>query len=101
METKQRSTQRAMSQPSVIYANGPGQDKCVFSRLLNSNFPLALSCAPWILIENYSLLLRFKGDVEQILLIHFSVPYQIAFSSAEQNCHNKILLCFMTKPGIR
>lgn len=52
------NTQRAMSQHNVIYANGPGQDKCVFSRSLLASTP-----APWILIENNSLLLDFKAHL--------------------------------------
>lgn len=44
-----------MSQGRVIYANGPGQDKCAFARSLLDSFWRARSHGR-ILIENNSLL---------------------------------------------
>lgn len=61
-----------MSQDSVIYANGPGQDKCVFSRLLLEAFRWLRSHAPpgsWLkTVAYYWIFRRCDNNVHAELL---------------------------------
>lgn len=77
-----------MSQAGVIYANGPGQDKCVFSRLLLEAFRWRRSRVPpgsWLKTVAYYWIFR-QCDNNVYVELFASVAILIAWNSVKIFC---------------
>lgn len=89
-----------MSQAGVIYANGPGQDKCVFSRLLLEAFRWLRSRVPpgsWLKTVAYYWIFR-QCDNNVCVELFASGAILVASSSFGISFAAIGLVIFLIKP---